>query len=360
MTSRDSTAVVRPRVGSAITPNNPKSFVYVLRDDSTYIARELRARLAIPADGAALEREICAVYEVFLEGLYAAFAAAAQPRGPFELHIYSARELETVRNELFIPTQHIVALDPLCEMPGAFHLGLSRWYHPGGWELAGEGFRPGFPRIVDQLTQLGALAGNEPVALIEDDMYTGETLTSTVADLRSAGINVQQVVVGIQICQSDLAIDGVVTTAAVRYALDNKRPLSDQIDLGDPRDYLIGLSGLVILLESHGDQPLLGRVPYVLPFVRPSDRASFPSQSDWELSLTVLRLSQEFYQRLSSRIGEVIRVRHCDPEFVRFTAYHLETDPDEPMVNFVAHLVESADAIAGRFFGLASRADRAM
>jgi hypothetical protein len=350
MTASDLSAVLRPEVGTAVKPTNNESFVYVLRDDTDYVARELRKRLHVTGDDSTVEAHIAAAYKVFLDGLYQAFTIASGTKS-LELHVYSSHEVERVRNELLIPTAHAVALDPLCESPGAIHLGLSRWYHPGGSTLAGEGFRPGFPNVADQLTKLRNLVGDEPVVLIEDDMYTGETLASTAADLRTAGINVKQVVVGIQICQSDLAINGVQTASAVRYILDRQRALSEQIDLGDPRDYLIGLSGLVILMDSTGSEPTLGRAPYILPFVRPSDRASFPADSDWSLSMTILELSRDFYGNLSGQTGEDIRVAHCDPEFASFVEHQLGTTFDEKMVDLIDHIMADARIIADRIFG---------
>jgi len=244
-------------------------------------------------------------------------------------------------------THRMRSLDPLCEAAHAIHLGLSRWYHPGGSDLAREGFRPGFPDVADQLARLRRTVGSAPVTLIEDDMYTGETLASTVAELRASGINVKQVVVGIKICQTDLAIPGVDTAAAVRYKLDTERPLSEQIDLGDPRDYLIGLSGLVILLEKESAEgPILGRAPYLLPFVKPSDRASFPSDFDWELSLAVLKLSQDFYQRLSRDLGLTIRIKHCDPHFALMAAHELGVTEEDAMTDFIENILSDAPRLA--------------
>jgi len=350
MTSSDLSAALWPQVGTTVKPTNDQSFVYVLRDDTTYIAREFRKRLGVTGDSGAVEMQIAEAYKVYLDGLYRAFTAAAKTES-FELHVYSSHQVERARNELLIPAAHAVALDPLCDSPDVVHVGLSRWYHPGGSTLAGEGFRPGFPAVADQLVQLRDLVGSEPVALIEDDMYTGETLASTVADLLNAGINVRQVVVGIQICQTDLAIDDVQTAAAVRYALNRQRALSEQIDLGDPRDYLIGLSGLVILLDSTRGKPSLGRAPYILPFVRPSDRASFPPDSDWSLSMAILELSRNFYHDLSSQLGEDIRVAHCDPEFAFLVEHQLGTKPDEKMVDLIESITAGARTIAARIFG---------
>ncbi len=346
MTSTEAGTVIRPRVGGAVTPRNPGAFVYVLRDDSGYIARELGARLdAGPGAREAIRGE----YAIFLDGLYAAFADAARPRGPLELHVYSADELEAQRQARLDPAYLVASLDPLCTVPGAFHLGLSRWYRPGGYELAGEGARPGFPAMAEQIARLRDLAAGRPVALVEDDMYTGETLIATAGHLREAGVDVRQLVVGIRICQQDLAFGGTAIGAAVRYQLDPARPVGEQIDLGDPRDYLIGLSGLVILM-GESPQPRLGRAPYVLPFVQPSERASFPAESDWALSRAVLQLAAGFYERLSERLGRQVLLGHCDPEFAALARQYLRADPAQPMADFVAGVLADAEAIAARFF----------
>jgi hypothetical protein len=350
MANTETGVVVRPTVGKVVTPLHPESFVYVLRDDTDYIARGLCQRLAVSPKDQLAEREVKRAYETFLGGLFDAFLTAAKPRGPMELHVYPAQAVEAQRIKFRVPGSRVVSLDPLCEQPDAIHLGLSRWYYPGGRNLAGEGFRPGFASVPEQFARIRAVVGAEPVTLIEDDMYTGETLATTVADLLSAGINVRQVAVGVQICQNAPTVDGVETAAAVRYELDRDRPLEAQIDLGDPRDYLIGLSGLVILLADNGEDPVLGRAPYILPFVKPSDRASFPAESDWQLSITALQLSQRFYGQLMNSLGKEICIAHCDPEFATFVAHELGTGRDETMVGFIGYVLEHANQIAERFF----------
>ncbi len=348
MTSTEMVTGVRmPAVGGVVRPTDPAAFVYVMRDDSGYIAREFADRLG----AAGAEPDIRAEYATFLAGLYAAFAAAAAPRGPLELHVYLAEDIEAARASLIAPGHRVVALDPLCQTPGAVHLGLSRWYKPGGWELAGEGARPGFPAMEAQISRLAVVMRNSPVALVEDDTYTGETLIGTARQLRAAGIDVRQLVVGIRICQEELAVEGAAISAAVRYELDPGRPVGEQIDLGDPRDYLIGLSGLVILMGMDGDRPVLGRAPYLLPFVQPSERASLPAESDWELSRTVLRLAGEFYAGVGSRVGRPVLLRHCDPEFAAFVRHYLGMEPDIPMTDLVSQVLAGAESIAEMFFG---------
>lgn len=334
-------------VTRVVRPTDPAAFVYVMRDDSGYISREVAGRLGV----AGAEPAIAAEYAKFLTGLYAAFAAAAAPRGPFELHVYRAENIEAARRAQIAPGHRIISLDPLCQTPGAIHLGLSRWYRPGGWELAGEGARPGFPAMEEQISQLAFVLMNSPVALVEDDTYTGETLIATAARLRAAGVNVRQLVVGIRIAQHELAFNGAAISTAVRYELDPARPVGEQIDLGDPRDYLIGLSGLVILMGMDGDLPVLGRAPYLLPFVQPSERASLPAESDWGLSRTVLRLAGEFYAGLGSRLGQRVLLRQCDPEFAAFVGRYLGAEPDIPMTDLIGQVLADAESIAAMFFG---------
>jgi hypothetical protein len=350
------TGVLMPAVGGVVRPSDPAAFVYVLRDDSGYIARELADRLGAAGTGpastgpASTVPDIRAEYATFLAGLYEAFSAAAAPRGPLELHVYRAEDIEAARAALIDPGLRIISLDPLCQTPGAAALGLSRWYKPGGKDLAGEGARPGFPAMKDQIRQLAIVMKNSPVALIEDDTYTGETLIATAGQLRAAGIDVRQLVVGIRIAQGELAFDGAAISAAVRYELDPARPVGEQIDLGDPRDYLIGLSGLVILMGMDGDRPVLGRAPYLLPFVQPSERASLPAESDWELSRTVLALAGEFYSALGSRLGRPVLLRHCDPEFAAFVRHYLGMQPDIAMTDLISQVLADAESIAAMFF----------
>ena len=102
MTSSDLSVVLRPQVGTTIRPTSDQSFVYVLRDDTTYIAREFRERLTAAGVGSATEAQVAAAYQGFLDGLYQAFAVAARTES-FKLHVYSSQEVERVRDELQFP-----------------------------------------------------------------------------------------------------------------------------------------------------------------------------------------------------------------------------------------------------------------
>src|SRR5579859_8233811 len=127
------TGVLMPAVGGVVRPSDTAAFVYVLRDDSGYIARELADRLGTAGTGSAsAAADIRAEYARFMAGLYEAFSTAAAPRGPLELHVYRAEDIEAARAALIDPGLRIISLDPLCQTPGAAALGLSRWYKPGG------------------------------------------------------------------------------------------------------------------------------------------------------------------------------------------------------------------------------------
>jgi len=62
--------------------------------------------------------------------------------------------------------------------------------------IIGIGPRPGFPSIDDQLTNIAHIATGQPIVIVEDGSFTGNTLLYTIDAFRAKGLDVAAIVVG--------------------------------------------------------------------------------------------------------------------------------------------------------------------
>jgi hypothetical protein len=240
--------------------------------------------------------------------------------------LLDAREIHLRRLELIasLGAGTVVSMDPLMES-GALALAFSRCYRPGGEVFIEMIPRPGYPSLEAQVAAIAAAAAGGPIIVVEDDFFTGDTLTTTLGTLLGDLLeNVVGVVAGTKV---GLLEPSIPVLPAVRYRCEDGRDPLTKLDLGDPRDYLIGASGLVCLLASGR----LGRLPYVLPFVSPAARASIPAHAEGEFSRAALQLSREFYDELEKVIGRVVRLDATDPAFVSACNELLGLQADTPM-----------------------------
>jgi hypothetical protein len=341
--------VVAPPIGGTVRVPAEVGFVYVFRNDTDYVVGQMLARMAAahglsaPAVGA-LRPKLEERYARFVTDLTGLFAEVLNRHGLSQIHVYPSEAIEAQRRSLLDPSTCWVSMDPLATDPRVHHLGVSRWYRYGGVVLYGEGFRPGFAPIEAQLDAVAEWVDGRPVSLIEDDTYTGDTLRAWVATLRAHHVEVVQVVLGIRIC-ADLEIAGCRIDTAVLYDIaPGPRPFAEPIDLGDPRDYLLGASGLVVVLDGpepgQPGQVELGRAPYLQPFLPTSARASTPAESDEEVARYLLEEARDFYAALSDWVGVPVGLEACDPYFA---ATIRRTRPDQantPLTQLAGSLID--------------------
>src|SRR5690606_20606255 len=143
---------------------------------------------------------------------------------------------------------------PLVHAENIGTIGLSRGYLPGGKIEIGMMPRPGHPSLHKQILLLKEkISAGDEIDIFEDDIYTGGSLTRVVNMLADESIRVKHISPAIQIRTSQSPLSrGIEINPAVRYHIH----AGQDIDLGDPRDFLLGADGLVVLLN--GNQ--LGRL----------------------------------------------------------------------------------------------------
>ncbi len=313
-------------------------FVYIMRRDSDYVAAQFAARLGA---GDALT-EIRAAYERTVDTLATAIRNAfSHVYERPALDLLDAGEVQRRRQELIasLGTATVISMDPLMS-EGALQLAFSRCYLPGGTEYIEMIPRPGCPPLEEQVATIRAAAGEGPIVVVEDDFFSGETLTTMLgAYLGDLVENVIGVVVGTKV---GLLEPDFPVLPAVRYLCEDDRAPLEKIDLGDPRDYVVGASGLVCRLRSGR----LGRLPYVLPFVSPAARASIPEVAEEELSAAAFDLSRRFYADLGTIVGDDVPLAATDPAFVSACEELFALDPRMPVIEALdAILAKGASAV---------------
>jgi hypothetical protein len=314
-------------------------FVYIMRRDSDYVAAQIAARLGIEETVG----EIRAAYDDAVDALAVAIMAAF--RSVYErpaVDLLDAREIDGSRRELIasLGAATVISMDPLME-EGALPLAFSRCYLPGGIEYVEMIPRPGYLPLEEQVAAITAAAGSGPIVVVEDDFFSGETLRTMLGTyLGALADNVIGVVVGTKVglLEPDFAV-----LPAVRYVCEDDRDPLEKIDLGDPRDYVVGASGLVCRLSSGR----LGRLPYILPFVSPAARASIPKTAERELSAAAFELSRRFYEELGAIAGGTIALAAADPAFAYACKELLDLDSRMPIVDALDAMLVRGMSLVG-------------
>jgi phosphoglycolate phosphatase-like HAD superfamily hydrolase len=208
---------------------------------------------------------------------------------------------------------------------------VSRGYYLGGRTTFGLTHRPDSKPLDEQLR--AAVPKGSEVNLVEDDVFTGGSIRQMAQRYEDHG-KIRRVVPGIQVgSPSHLENSGIAVLPVVRYqTVDGTDPVQEgRIELDDPRDFLVGSSGLVVQLPSGKN----GRAPYVLPFVSPAERASVDPSMEEEFSQSVLAASRRFFQELEARCGRRIELGDVEPAFVDTMRELLGLDTHMPMVDVI-------------------------
>lgn len=229
-----------------------------------------------------------AAWDGYMQGLLAELPRSFEDPMDTEVHElddHTARMREVVNGDFS------VSLDPCIK--GKRQLGISRQFLPGGRQDIGIAARPGFP---DLERQIASLPTDQPITLVEDDIFTGGTMRRIIAQLRSRGVQVAKVIVGIQVGTPELDVPVI--------ALDQYEH-EEVFDLSDPRDFLLGAHGSGLVVRC--DDGELVRAPYLYPFVDVAARCSMSSAAATEFSRVMWEHNVRFWERFE-------RVRVCDLE----------------------------------------------
>jgi len=171
---------------------------------------------------------------------------------------------------------------------GTYNLEVSRLFSISSYQ----------DKYIDLVGRLGHESIREQVSkidkghyiLVDDDSVTGRTLKSV---------------------REKLPLDVIIDDT---YILANK--MNDEVfDVVDLRDFVIGASnsGLVVQLPN---KEIL-RVPYVMPYVNLTTRASIEPSKEREFTIKIWEMNKEFYTQLNSNL----KLKDADESFRRLMNY---------------------------------------
>ncbi len=134
-----------------------------------------------------------------------------------------------------------------------------------------------------QIASLAKKANGNPIALLDDVIFEGNTMLQLIKAFRKRGVNVDKVYTGIAI-QGGISLlekNGVQVESVVN-------PYQEVVDEICERDFRVGApySGRAVI-----DNSTVKGAPYVLPFGKPVEWASIPKDDAVEFSLFCLTQS---------------------------------------------------------------------
>lgn len=186
----------------------------------------------------------------------------------------------------YLKDKKTISLD--CYFKGTYNLEVSRLFSISSYQdkytkLIG---RLGYQYIEEQVKKIKK--GN--YTLVDDDSVTGRTLNSVKENLPQ----------------------GVETTDTFLLANSIHENVFDVVDL---RDFIIGgnQSGLVVALPNKE----IIRVPYIMPYVNLTTRASIPPNKTKDFSIMIWKMNKEFYQKYNRNI----RLKEMNQNFIILMKY---------------------------------------
>lgn len=336
--------VVRPdpTVGGPIYIDVPVSgtFVMIMRDDTAHLVTELGDRLAqwsaMPPCG--LAPALAESYYRFQRDTRNAFRCVIRRPSGLVFHVVDAHRLElAVRGR--VGSGLLISLDPLIER-ATRPFRVSRGFLLGGRTEVGLVPRPGADPIGRQITSMLGYTAGKACTLIEDDLCTGRTIARVIRPLRAAGIQIAHVVPGIRL---DSAAQPSILGAAIEPVLQYRTVPGtwgeSAMELTDPRNYLLGLSGLVVRLPDGS----WGRAPYWLPFVATSARVGIPVGAEKKFAFLMLEANLRFFTRAERLVRRTILVADLHPSVRKLIVSLAIAEPLEPVRSVLEILVTGMD-----------------
>ncbi|ORT58458.1 hypothetical protein [Streptomyces sp. CB03238] len=291
------------------------AFVLIMRDDTAYcveqLCRRLSGRSAVPPGE--LSAALTESYRAFQDDLRGAFRDTAYgPRG-IAFHVVDGHQLErSVRR--WVGGGPVISLDPLVER-AARPLRVSRGFLLGGRKALGLVPRPDTDPIGRQITTLLKNPPEHGYTLVEDDVSTGGTLAGVIRLLQEAGVRVRRAIPGIRLAgtaptgTAPTGILGVAVDPVLQYRAVGAAGAERVMELTDPRNFLLGASGLVVRLPDR----TWGRAPYWLPFVSTTARVGVAAAYEKEFAFGMLEANRRFFVRAGQVLGRTVRVADLPP-----------------------------------------------
>jgi hypothetical protein len=338
--------ILQPQLKTAqatIVEIGPKvDFVYIMRLDEEFTINPIAQKLA--QENQLQEERIKTLlleeYKSFLHNLIESLYCCFSLKGSIQFHIYDPNELDMLIRQRARDIS-IVSMDPLISHE-VFSLKVSRAYYFGGEKYVGLVARPGTPPLDMQAQQLAENVNGKPVCLVEDDVFSGESIITSLNALNIHGIRILKVIPGIQIGPLDnLTKRGIVIDPIVKYQIYNGTDIFDRVDLGDPRVYLVGAEGLLVRLPNGK----YGRAPYILPFVNSTARSSIPVESTYSFALKILQANLDFFTGVEQKVGRPLLLRHMDELFINIMRDLYDFEEDSPITRVVVWTIDNIDSI---------------
>jgi len=217
--------------------------------------------------------------------------------------------------------QKALILDAFSSIKG-LKIGVSRIFDREGKHQLRIGNRPGYSGVEAQIAKLPK---GTPLAVIEDDMFSGGTMRELLGRLKSAGVVISEVIVGYQVGMAQ-ELDGVPVRAVYRH------PPEQVPNLCDPRDFLMGSRDGGLVVENAGK---LYRVPYITPLIDGQARTGISSTGFWK---KVIDLNSATYTEMSRLAYRPLLVRDLGVHFAKYVTQVLHIGADTPVVDLCSKI----------------------
>ena len=328
--------------GNKVEIGQSVDFVYIMRKDGKFTISPIAQKMSTDyqLDPTILAQSLLEEYDSFFAKLADIFKWGYSSKGNFELHLFDPDKLDD-EVRLKSDGDPIVSLDPLINQ-GVHEFGISRSYYLGGIKEFEQVARPGYNTLSAQSNNIATNVNGHEVVVAEDDIFSGGSVITSLNALLKSGVKIKKVIPGIQIGNPKKLSDmGLSIDPVVEYKTTDESDIFSKLDLGDPRDYVLGASGLVIKLPNGG----FGRVPYILPFVSSTERASIPAEIEKEFALKVLQANFDFFSAIQSRFTKPMLLKHMDNNFQAYMHQLYGIDLNTDMRQITTCLMENIDVL---------------
>lgn len=223
------------------------------------------------------------IYATFVKSLTEGIVSCAAE--PVTIETHSSLELDDFRVSKLEASKKYLRIDSQATI--GIPLRVSRCFDLDTGDQKGITSQPGSEELDDQIEDIITHEGKS-FGIIEDDIYTGDTMRQTIAILRSHDITIDTIISAIS---SVRMLGSIPVLSAVYYDPE------DLLDLADPRDFIFGAKygGLVV---SH--KGIKARVPYCTPFVDIARRSSINPELVDRFSKVVISANIVLHQSLGS------------------------------------------------------------
>ena len=282
-----SSRTLAPEVFKQIADNNKSvykdGFLLILRNDLTWATQRFNKQVQKKD----LEKRI----SVFREKLICAIEKYFGLGELLKIETMQIDEQKTIISK-HCQNKPIISLDPCVKKE--VNLGVSRYYNLFSDENTFKiSHRPGYKSLISQIKEIKK---DHIYFLLDDDSYTGTTISFVQNMLK----------------KNDVKVDSFITTVQSQNKLRKSN-----FNLCDLRDFLVGSKegGLVCNLR----EEIVTRCPYILPYVKPSNRFSLPVHKDKEFSKVIWELNFQFYDGLEIYLKDFFKFSQSLYKHIGFT-----------------------------------------